>query len=175
MEVYTHQVFQGLGTASNMNLYSLTGELPVKYWRGDVFPEEDEISGATMNERYFKRRRHCYSCPIGCGRVLSLGENDLDLPNEVSGPEYETIGSFGSLMDNPSIEKITKANYMCNDLGLDTVSTGGIIAFLMDLIDRGKIKASDLDGIELKFRNMEAVFPLIQKIALRIRPRIIHE
>ncbi|MHA1451248.1 MAG: aldehyde ferredoxin oxidoreductase family protein [Promethearchaeota archaeon] len=166
MEVYTHQVFSGLGTASNMNLYSMTGELPVKYWRGAEFPEEDNISGATLCEKYLKRQRHCYACPIGCGRVISLGENELGLPSgEISGPEYETIASFGSLMDNPDLEKITKANYMCNDLGVDTVSTGGTIAFLMDLVNQGKISSSDLDGIDLKFRNMEAVFQLIQKIA----------
>ena len=168
MEVYTHQVMGGLGTAANMNLYSLTGELPVKYWRGASFPEEDKISGATMAEKYLKRQRHCYACPIGCGRVISLGENDFGLPSsEISGPEYETIASFGSMMDNPSLEHIIKANYMCNDLGLDTVSTGGIISFLMDLIDRGKITAKDLDGIDLKWGKMDAVFQLIQKMATR--------
>ncbi|TFG18736.1 MAG: hypothetical protein EU530_08315, partial [Promethearchaeota archaeon] len=166
MGIYTSQVFQELGTASNMNLYSITGELPIKYWRGTDFPEEDNISGATMREKYFKRRRHCYSCPIGCGKVITFGENELGLPKgDISGPEYETIASFGSLMDNPDLQKITKANYMCNDLGIDTVSTGGTIAFLMDLVNQGKITASDLDGVDLKFRNMEAVFQLIDKIA----------
>jgi aldehyde:ferredoxin oxidoreductase len=166
MEVYTHQVFAGLGTAANMNLYSMTGELPVKYWRGAEFPEEDSISGATLAEKYLKRQRHCYACPIGCGRVISLGENELGLPTgEISGPEYETIASFGSLMDNPDLQKIIKANYMCSDLGIDTVSTGGTIAFLMDLVKQGKIHSSDLDGIDLKFRNMDAVFQLINKIA----------
>ena len=92
----------------------------------------------------------------------------MGLPEgDISGPEYETIASFGSLMDNPDLQKITKANYMCNDLGIDTVSTGGTIAFLMDLVNQGKISSSDLDGIDLKFRNMEAVFPLISKIAVK--------
>lgn len=168
MEVYTHQVMGGLGTAANMNLYSMTGELPVNYWRGTEFPEEDNISGATMAENYLKRQRHCYACPIGCGRVISLGENDLNLPNEeISGPEYETIASFGSMMQNSSLEKIIKANYMCNDLGIDTVSTGGTIAFLMDLVDRGKITAEDLDGMDLHWGNMKVVFELIHKIAKR--------
>jgi aldehyde:ferredoxin oxidoreductase len=168
MGIYTSQVFQTLGTASNMNLYSITGELPIKYWRGTEFPEEDNISGATLSENYLKRRRHCYSCPIGCGRVISFGENEVGLPNgEISGPEYETIASFGSLMDNPDLQKITKANFICNDLGIDTVSTGGTIAFLMDLINQGKISSSDLDGIDLKFRNIDAVFPLIEKIAYK--------
>ncbi len=168
MDIYTSEVFQKLGTAANMNLYSVTGELPIKYWRGTEFPEEDNISGATLSENYLKRRRHCFSCPIGCGRVISLGENEVGLPEgDISGPEYETIASFGSLMDNPNLQKIAKANYICNDLGIDTVSTGGTIAFLMDLVNQGKISSSDLDGIDLKFRNIEAVFPLISKIAYK--------
>jgi aldehyde:ferredoxin oxidoreductase len=168
MEMYTSQVFQDLGTASNMNYYSVTGELPIKYWRGSEFPEEDNISGATMKDKYVKRNRHCFSCPIGCGKVMSLGENEVGLPKgDISGPEYETIASFGSLMDNSDLQKIAKANYMCNDLGIDTVSTGGTLAFLMDLVDQGKINSSDLEGIDLKFGNMEAVFRLIHKIAFK--------
>ena len=160
MGIYTSQVFQSLGTASNMNLYSITGELPIKYWRGAEFPEEDNISGATLSEKYLKRRRHCYSCPIGCGRVISFGENEVGLPEgDISGPEYETIASFGSLMDNPDLQKITKANYMCNDLGIDTVSTGGTIAFLMDLVNQGKITSTDLDGIDSKIQKHGSCVP----------------
>ncbi len=168
MEIYTNQVIGGLGTSANCNLYALMGELPVKYYRSSDFPEVDNISGATLAETYLKRQRHCYACPIGCGRGIEVGKNDEGLPEgEFEGPEYETIAGFGSLMNNSNLLSIIKANYLCNDYGLDTISASSVIAFLMDLFDQGRINESDIDGLKLQWADMEKVFILLGKIAYR--------
>ena len=168
MEVFTSEMMQELGTGGGLDMYNVNGELPAKYYRAPEFEEFDNISGATLTETVFKKRRHCFACPIGCGRVVAVGENDLGLPKEeFEGPEYETLAGFGSLMMNGDMKMILKANYMCNDLGLDTISAAGNIALLMDMIDRGKISAADIDGIELSWGKMPEVFTLLEKISKR--------
>ncbi len=140
--------------------------MPNGYYRKPAFENADKISGAALAETYLKKNHHCFACPIGCGRVVAIGENDLNLPNgEFEGPEYETLGGFGSLMLNDNLKLIIKANYMCNDLGLDSISASSVIAFLMDLIEQGTITSENLDGIDLKWANMDAVFQLLEKIA----------
>ena len=160
------QIFSQLGTSNGVELFNATGEMPNGYYRKPAFENADKISGAALAETYLKKNHHCFACPIGCGRVVAIGENDLNLPNgEFEGPEYETLGGFGSLMLNDNLKLIIKANYMCNDLGLDSISASSVIAFLMDLIEQGTITSENLDGIDLKWANMDAVFQLLEKIA----------
>jgi aldehyde:ferredoxin oxidoreductase len=168
MEVTTNVIMQQLGTSSSLDMYNMSGELPVGYFRKPEFPEFDNISGATLAEKFLKKNRHCFSCPIGCGRIVGLGEgNQYGLPaEEIEGPEYETLAGFGSLILNGKMELIFKANYLCNDWGLDTISASSLMGLLMDNLAQGKIKAADLDGIDLKWGDMDGVFALLKKTAL---------
>ncbi|MHA1744426.1 MAG: aldehyde ferredoxin oxidoreductase family protein [Promethearchaeota archaeon] len=170
--VFTSQMFGALGTAGGINMYTLTGELPVKYYRTSKFDEVDNISGSTVAEKYLKKQRYCFACTIGCGRVVQLGENEeneLNLPEgQFEGPEYETIAGYGSMLGNTNLKTIFKANYMCNDLGIDTISSSGVISLIMDLFNNGKtITAADLDGLTMEWGNMKNVFHLLEKIATR--------
>lgn len=168
MEIFTYEMMQELGTSGSLDMYSVSGELPIKYYRGSEFEKTDDISGSTLAEKYLKKNHHCFACPIGCGRVVELGENGQKLPTiPFEGPEYETMAGFGSLMMNEDLQAILRANYLCNDFGLDTISASSIIALLMDLLDRKKINAADIDDIPLQFGKMEEVFKLLKKIALR--------
>jgi aldehyde:ferredoxin oxidoreductase len=85
----------------------------------------------------------------------------------VEGPEYETLMSFGSNCDNSNVESILMANYLCNDLGLDTISCGNIFAFLMDLFDLGIINENHLDGYSMSWGEHSSMIALIPKIASR--------
>jgi aldehyde:ferredoxin oxidoreductase len=167
--VFTAQMFGALGTAGGINMYTLTGELPVKYYRTSKYDEVDNVSGATIAEKYLKKQRYCFACPIGCGRTIELGKNDLGLPEgPFEGPEYETIAGFGSMLGNSNLKAIIKANYMCNDLGIDTISSSSVISLLMDLFNNGKtITETDVDGLAMDWGNMENVFKLLEKIAYR--------
>ncbi len=166
-EVFTNQMFRDLGTSGGVDMYNESGELPVKYWKQGSFAEAGNISGSSLKETFLKKNRHCGSCVIGCGRVVQIDKYE-DVPKDlIEGPEYETIASFGSMMLNGNLADIIKANYLCNDLGLDTISTGSTIAFLMDLYEQKKITKEIMDGLDLKWGNMEAVFTLIKQIAWR--------
>ena len=166
-EVFTNQMFRDLGTSGGLDMYNESGELPVKYWKQGSFSEANKISGSSLVETYLKKNRHCGSCVIGCGRTVQIDQFE-DVPKDlIEGPEYETIASFGSMMLNGNLADIIKANYLCNDLGLDTISTGSTIAFLMDLYEQRKITKEIMDGLDVKWGNMETVFTLIKQIAWR--------
>ena len=169
MEVFTMQMFGELGTAGGLSMYEVMGELPVKYYRTSIFPDTNSIDGAAIQDNYLKKQRHCYACPVGCGRVIEVEKaEELGVPKGlISGPEYETMAGFGSMMMNTDIEAIIKSNYICNNLGLDTISASSTIALLMDLIDRGKISTSDIDNIDLKWGAMNEVHKLLNKISSR--------
>ncbi|MHA1870961.1 MAG: aldehyde ferredoxin oxidoreductase family protein, partial [Promethearchaeota archaeon] len=168
MGIFTNQMFQALGTSGGVNMYALSGELPVKYYSTSIFPEEDadKISGATLQEKYLKHPRFCYACPIGCGRVIDVDDKIKGVPSgELEGPEYETIAGFGSLLGNSDLDAIIKCNYMCNNYGMDTISTSSAIGLLMSLYTNKKIDAEKIDGLKLEWGAMEEVYKLIEKIA----------
>jgi aldehyde:ferredoxin oxidoreductase len=87
--------------------------------------------------------------------------------SNVEGPEYETIGLLGSNVGIDDIEDVAQANLLCDDLGIDTISAGNAIAWAMECYEKGILTSKDIDGLELKFGNIEAVFAAIKKIATR--------
>lgn len=105
-------------------------------------------------------------CAIGCGRTVKAVGSPYK-GEETGGPEYETFGLLGSnlLIDDMAAE--AKGNELCNRLGLDTISTGGVIGFAMEAYERGLITKKDVDGIDLSWRNKEALFTMIEQIAER--------
>jgi aldehyde:ferredoxin oxidoreductase len=166
MSVFTSEMFQDLGTSGAVDMYNYRGELPVKYWMKGEFDGAENISGATMKETILLRNRHCFGCPIGCGRVIQVKEGKYKTP-EVEGPEYETIAGFGSLICNDNLEAIARANYLCNDLGIDTISTSSVVALVYSLFDKGIVTVKDLDGINPVWGNPDALLKFISKIAFK--------
>ena len=167
MSVFTSEMFQDLGTSSAVDMYNYRGELPIKYWTQGEFDEADSISGATMKETILVRNRHCFGCPIGCGRIINIKEGPYKTPGEIEGPEYETVAGFGSMILNSSLEAISHANYLCNDLGIDTISASGVIALLYYLYDKKIVTAPDLDGISPVWGDPDPIFKFLHKISFR--------
>lgn len=142
------------GTAILVNIINEHGIYPTRNFQTGVFPTADKTSGETMRETIFVRNKGCYACPIACGRVTKIdGE-------EGEGPEYETIWAFGAQCGVDDLKAITKANYICNDLGLDTISMGSTIGCAMELSERGK-----LDGPQ--FGDAKAIVELTRATGMR--------
>jgi aldehyde:ferredoxin oxidoreductase len=146
---------QGLptyGSAVLVNIINENGVLPTNNFQESYFDKADEISGETLAEKFMKKKDPCYRCPIGCGRYCEVDGI------EGSGPEYETIWGFGSDCGVSDLGAIIKANYWCNEYGLDTISASATIAAAMELYQKGYIKKEDLEGApELIWGNAEAV------------------
>jgi len=142
------------GTSILVNIINEHGIYPTRNFQTGVFPAADRTSGETMAETILLRNKGCFACPMACGRVTKVG--DL----ETEGPEYETIWAFGAQCGVDDLEAITRANHLCNDLGLDTISMGSTIGCAMELSERGKFKGP-------KFSDAKAIVELTRATAMR--------
>jgi aldehyde:ferredoxin oxidoreductase len=103
---------------------------------------------------------------MGCGRYSSVETGKWKTPPQ-EGPEYETINTLGSLCLNSNLASIIKANNLCNNLGMDTISAGSVIAFAMECFERGIISKKDLEGQELVWGDSDSIINMLGKIARR--------
>ena len=151
------------GTAVLVNIINQNGLYPTRNFRSGVFEYAEEQSGEAMAAKYLKRNKPCYACPIGCGRV-----NVISSVGETEGPEYESLWALGAHLGINDLGSIIEANHMCDEMGLDTISTGGTLATAMELYDRGILKQEDLgDAPPFRFGNTEVLHYYIEKIAKR--------
>ena len=167
MDSFRSQTFGTLGTSGFIDAANVYGDLPLKYWTLGTWKEANKISGTTAYEKIYTRKYHCYSCPIGCAHKVLIKEGEYKTDHEIEAAEYETVVGFGSLILNDNLESIEKANYLCNDYGIDTISGSSTIAFIYYLFNNQKIKSEDIDGLEPKWGNVSPALKLIKKIAYR--------
>jgi len=138
------------------------GDIPVKNWRVGLWEEGcKSISGKKMAETILKPHRACYMCPLGCSRWVKIEKGRFAL--EGPGPEYETLGMFGTLLMNDDLESVCYLNELCNDLGLDTISTGSLIGFAMEAYEKGVITKEDA-GVDLTWGNVDAIVEMTLQI-----------
>ncbi|MBF7096965.1 aldehyde ferredoxin oxidoreductase family protein [Alkalibacter mobilis] len=148
----TGQGLPAYGTAVLVNIINENGVFPTNNFQESVFGEAEEISGETLAEKYLKKKDPCYRCPIGCGRYCEVD----DIKGQ--GPEYETIWAYGSDCGVSNLGDIIKANYWCNEYGLDTISAGATIAAAMELYQKGLIKEEEITGApSLEWGNSQAI------------------
>ncbi len=152
------------GTAYVPQVTNTLGILPTRNFQTGVFEGVDNIDGVALKNKYLITHKPCYRCPIACGRLTAV--DDEKYAGKGEGPEYETIASLGSACGLSNLAALTKANYLCNELGLDTISTGLTIAAAMELYEKGEIGIEDT-GRPLSFGDGDAVIDMVQKIAYR--------
>ena len=151
------------GTNVLVNILNSVGSLPTRNFRESYFETADKIGGESLTAERLHRNKACASCVIGCGRVAwSEGK----FAGEGEGPEYETAWSFGSDCGIDDLDLVNKANFMCNELGLDTITMGATIAAAMELYEMG-VLTQEITGCELKFGNSDAVVALVEATAYR--------
>ncbi len=142
------------------------GILPTRNFQEGRFEGAEAISGEAMAATILQGPKGCYSCPVRCKRSVKV-EGKYPATPEYGGPEYETLGSLGSLCGVDNLAAISHGNEICNRWGLDTISTGVSIAFAMECTQRGILSRDDTDGIDLRFGNADGMIHMIRKIAFR--------
>jgi aldehyde:ferredoxin oxidoreductase len=152
------------GTAYVPEVTNELGILPTRNFQTGTFEGVEGITGHVLRERYLIRPKACYGCPIACGRLTRV--EDPVYGGEGEGPEYETIAALGSACGVDNLAAIAKANYLCNELGLDTISTGMTIACAMELAERGILPEADI-GMPLRFGDADAVIALVRQAGTR--------
>jgi aldehyde:ferredoxin oxidoreductase len=142
------------------------GGLPTRNFQDGHFEGAEAIDGHTMTDTLLVGRDTCFSCPITCKRkVEAHGRYEVD--PEYGGPEYETVGAFGSSCGVDDLEAVAYANQLCNAYGLDTISTGMTIAWAMECFERGLLTTEETGGLALHFGDAEAMVALVEQIAHR--------
>jgi aldehyde:ferredoxin oxidoreductase len=137
------------------------GDLPAKNHQQSTIPFIRDIDSEAFSG-YWAKRKGCSACPIRCSRYTELGEGDEKIAFE--GPEYETANAFGPMVWNADPEVVIKANYLCNEYGLDTISAGVCIAFAMECHQRGLL---DDETFSLEWGDEETILGLIEQIGKR--------
>jgi len=152
------------GTAITIVGTQNTGVLPTRNFQQGTFEEWQKIGGEALTENYLSRPSACFHCPIGCGRVTKITEGPYKGSGE--GPEYETVYALGSNCGVSDLAALTKANYVCNEMGMDTISMGATIAAAMEMFEKGIIDVKDI-GQSLNFGDGKALVDMCFKTALR--------
>jgi aldehyde:ferredoxin oxidoreductase len=158
--------FPDLGTGISVVPYNRDGVLPVHNFRDGHLDGADVIGREGLAEHVVVRMESCYACAVGCKKIAALDE-PYPVDPAYGGPEYETAVSIGSNCGVTDVYAVTKASERCNALGLDTISTGGTIAFAMECFEEGLLTPEDTGGLDLRFGNAEAMLQLLEWIAAR--------
>jgi aldehyde:ferredoxin oxidoreductase len=148
------------GTANILEFVNAVGALPTRNFRQGQFESADEITGSAFRKNNWKYDYACFGCPIGCSKVTHPLDGKV-----LEGPEYETTFSLGSNCAIGDRDAIIRMSWLCDEYGIDTISAGGIVGFVMEMFEQGIISSSELDGIEPRFGDCAAALALIEKMA----------
>ena len=170
---------QGLpiyGTEVLVNVINEHGAFPTRNHQESVFEKAEDISGETLTETRLVANKACFACTIACGRVTILpGEaagkymvtthpHNWKIAGE--GPEYEAAWAMGAECGIGDLDALIKANWLCNELGIDAISFGATVAAAMELYEKGAVSLAET-GMPLNFGSAEALIAMAEKTAYR--------
>jgi aldehyde:ferredoxin oxidoreductase len=157
------------GTAVLVNVINAHGIFPTRNFRTGVFPGAGNISGEKIAEEIMDwkmaEEEVCWGCEMKCARYTRVTKPPFT--GEGGGPEYETVWALGADTGTSDLAAVSKANYLCNELGLDTISMGATIATLMELVELGKVPKEKLRGLRVEWGSGEALVELVWRTAYR--------
>jgi len=152
------------GTAAVVMVQNTMGTLPTRNYNEGQFENPEPISGEKMAETVLKERDTCYACIVRCKRVVEIKDGPYKVNPYYGGPEYETIGTFGSYCGINDLAAIARASQICNENGVDTIACGATIAFAMECYEKGIITQEQANGIDLKFGDADAMLATLNAI-----------
>jgi aldehyde:ferredoxin oxidoreductase len=158
------------GSLSYTDIGMVLGDIPAYYFTNTEFKAE-YLTGRALKEKYPVLSYACVGCQIACGRTTFYEKDGREL--EIDGPEYETMAAFGPLCGIFDFDPILEANHLCNLEGLDTISAGVVIAFLIYLVENNigtqniQNYLKDINISDLKWGNAGVFLKLIEKIIER--------
>ncbi|MHA2059878.1 MAG: aldehyde ferredoxin oxidoreductase family protein, partial [Candidatus Ranarchaeia archaeon] len=153
------------GTPANVTSLNNLGALPAYNFSNTTFEGAEKISGEVMIRDYLLKNIACAVCPIACDHIVIVDEGDYK--GSKASVEYETIMALGSNCGIDSFSSIIRANELCDELGMDTMTAGLTIAWAIECYQKGLIGPEDTDGIELKWNDPKTQHLLLEKIAHR--------
>lgn len=151
-------------TPMTMTFTNSAGMLPTRnFYKGQFERAIGRIDIQAINKVKIASRA-CYACFAACASITKIKEGEFK-GITLEGPEYETLAMQGANLEIDYLPAILKANYLCDDLGMDTISSGVIIGFAMECFERGILTKKDTEGLELTFGNYKAALKLLELMA----------
>ena len=157
--------WQRYGTSQVVPWSNSIGAFPTRNFQSGYFEDHATLSHEIMREQIVINDKACFSCPMACGKYSHTKTTAYDA--YVEGPEYETSALIGGNCAIKEMKDVAYANYVCDELGLDTISAGAVIGFAMECFEKGIITQGDTGGIEARFGSVDAFAQLARKIAYR--------
>ncbi len=158
------EVWQRQGLMTVIDYANTIGFLPTMNFRDAHFEGAPKINGDVMESRYKIGDSACFACPMCCGKVCLVKEGPWK-GSVCEGPEYETAAMFGSNIGVDDFSFILKANELCDQLGIDTISTGNLIAMIIEARESGILNGDDLGGLQIRWGDQEGAVRLMEMIA----------
>jgi aldehyde:ferredoxin oxidoreductase len=158
--------FDAFGTNMIADMVNVRGGYPTRNWQFGTFDNIENVNAQAMTDQVLVEGVRCFACPVACGRGTEIREGKWK-GEKGEGPEYETANTLGAMCGVDDLNAITMANYLCNEYGLDTISTGATIAFAMECYQRGILDNEQTGGIALEFGNGDLVVELVERIGKR--------
>jgi len=152
------------GTPGIVSLMDPLGRFPTKNFQMGSFPEVDAIDAEALEARAFVRHLACFGCPVGCDKLHTLADGPY-AGTSLRSVEYETLNAMGAAVWNADLDTILKANRLCDELGMDTISAGRAISFAMELWEREIVNLDDTDGMALRWGDRDVILTLLEKMA----------
>jgi len=153
------------GTPQYIEVINELGCMPTNNFQTTYFEGGKKVNAHTMYEQYLEKNYACYMCSVACGKINVVKEGPFN--GARARTEFETIGLLGPNCGVDDFGAIVMGNQLCDELGVDTMSTGAAVSFAMELYERGLITKKDTDGIDARFGNAEALIELIRLVGER--------
>ncbi len=167
--------FAELGTAATIDMTQAFGGLPTRNFQQGQFEEYENLNGNTIKDTRLVANKACFACTIACGRVCRLGDaadkfmvntHPRNWRTAGEGPEYEAAWALGADVGVGDLDAVLKANWLCNDLGMDPISMGATLAAAMELYQRGVV-TDEMVELPLKFGSGDALVRMTEATAFR--------
>ncbi len=154
------------GTAGVVSSQHMDGTLPTRNYNEGQFENFEPISGEVMTETILVERDTCYACTVHCKRVVETTWDNKAVEPRYGGPEYETLGTFGSYCGVSDLDAVSYANQLCNMYGLDTIGAGATVAWAMECFENGVLTEEEV-GFPLRFGDAAAMVRATEMLATR--------
>lgn len=156
--------YRTLGTLANVSVFNRLGTLPTRNFQQSTFEGAEAVSGETFQSSHHVRNAHCANCTIGCEHIVRTTDGGTDATGRM---EYESSFALGPLVGVSDANAVIRASRLCDDMGMDTISAGGSVAWAMECFENGLLTAEDADGIDLRFGDGRALLAALQMTAHR--------
>ncbi|MFH1537375.1 MAG: aldehyde ferredoxin oxidoreductase family protein [bacterium] len=160
------QILRELGTAGVVKNQHGAGNLCTRNFSNGYFEKADSISGEAMKEKLVSGSETCFGCIVRCKKVVKA-EKPYKLDPAYGGPEFETIGLLGSNLEIDDIAAVARGNQLCNAYGMDTISTGAMIAYATECYENGLLSKEQTGGLEPRFGDAEIMLKMVELIGKR--------